>query len=558
MMRRDMKRLLLMLLLAGNATAEEPRDCFGVWTMYRGVRDPAQLKQNCPWLKGVIVQLKWSQLEPQNNKFDWSHFDDTMQKWSKAGFYIMFQVWSGPASPGWIHQAGVPKVKTTGKGNNPERPHDTFPHYLDPHYKELFHRMLRAVAAHLDTLPAEVREKIICLQTAEGSTGDQGGYKGKPLDDEFAMPEKEWNDFKRESWLLLDKLYRDKQPPIKLLITVTSREDINEGNSAWLLEHLPHVWRKATGPCQMYQMRDETIRLKCGDPLYNQLDATGQPQTRCRGEFSLSDSAWFQEAPAWNMYWLNLWTLHFGVDMFMQRAALLDDPRYLPAFQFFSRYAGKKDPATATGAWCALREGLDANDRKLFPDSKFGTNDTERATRIAAAFAAQGARQGDPNGLAERANPKALNDVGWRIWPGNYSRYLTQFDPNGTSVGRWRVGPKDQPYGRFARSFDTKNGQTTMYFDIADRFFRDGVTPVKVRVVYFDQGTGGWSLQYDTDSGPKAALSVTKTDTGRWKEAVVEIKDGRFANRCPHNTDLMLVGDGKEDTVFHLIELIRG
>ena len=108
--------------------------------------------------------------------------------------------------------------------------------------------MIRAVAAHVDLLPRTVREKIICIQSAEGSTGDQGAYKGRPLDDKFVLSENDWNQFKRETWLLLDELYRDKKPKIQALITVTSRENISEGNSGWLLEHLPHVWRKATGP----------------------------------------------------------------------------------------------------------------------------------------------------------------------------------------------------------------------------------------------------------------------------------------------------------------------
>jgi hypothetical protein len=553
--------VLLTTASAGNA--EESRDLFGVWCSYRGIRDPSQLRQKCPWLKGTLVQLKWNQLEPQDNKFDWAYFDGAIEKWSQAGFFIMFQVWAGPASPEWLYEAGVPTVKTTGKGNSSKRPHDTFPYYLDPYYKDAYHRMIRAVAAHVDSLSPSVREKIICIQSAEGSTGDQGSYKGKPLDDKFILSEKDWNQFKRETWLLLDELYRDKQPQIQVLITVTSREDINEGNSGWLLEHLPHVWRKATGPCQMYQMRDELIRLKCGDPLYNDLDVSGHVRTRCRGELSLSDAPWFQEAPTWNMYWLNLWVLHFGVDMFMQRASLGEDPRYTEAFQFFSRYAGRKDPTTAPGAWCALRDGLDASDHDRFPDNRFGpdSDSKQRAVRIAEAFASQGAHQGDPDGLAERANPKALNDVGVRIWAGNYGRFLVQYDPNGTSRGCWRVGPKDQPYGRFARAFDTKAGKNTMFFDIVDRFFGgaplNGAAPVNVRVVYFDKGTGTWSLRYDAVAGTKTAVTVTKTDTNRWKETTVEVSDGYFGNRCPHHTDLMLVGDGQTDTQFHLIELTR-
>jgi hypothetical protein len=101
-----------------------------------------------------------------------------------------------------------------------------------------------------------------------------------------------------------------------------------------------------------------------------------------------------------------------------------------------------------------------------------------------------------------------------------------------------------------------------MYFDIVDRFFGDkplaGASPVTVRIIYFDQGTGKWSLQYDAVSGIKTAIEVAKTGTNRWKEAVVEIKDGQFANRCPKNADLMLVNTGKEDTLFHMIEVLRG
>ena len=72
--------------------------------------------------------------------------------------------------------------------------------------------MLREVAARIDTLPASSREKIICIQTAEGTTGDVGPYKGEPLDKRYVMPEEEWNALKFRAWLLYDELYRDKQP----------------------------------------------------------------------------------------------------------------------------------------------------------------------------------------------------------------------------------------------------------------------------------------------------------------------------------------------------------
>jgi hypothetical protein len=155
-----------------------------------------------------------------------------------------------------------------------------------------------------------------------------------------------------------------------------------------------------------------------------------------------------------------------------------------------------------------------------------------------------------------------MNDIGWRIYPGNYQMWLTQKNPNETSQGLWRVEPQDQPYGRFARRFDTASGKTRMYFDIDDRFFFDqplaGTYPVTLRVVYLDKGRGTWSALYDAVADPdKTAFEVTNTDTGRWKEQVVTLDDGNFGNRADNDSDLVLAHVSGDDTTFHMIELTR-
>jgi len=186
---------------------------------------------------------------------------------------------------------------------------------------------------------------------------------------------------------------------------------------------------------------------------------------------------------------------------------------------------------------------------------------------IAKAFSEYGARMGETEvctagAHAWRSEAKALNDVARDVWPGNYRMYLYQYDPNETSQGCWRVGSTDEPYGRFARGFDHRHGKDAMYFDIDDGFFHDkplaGQYPVKVRVVYFDKGTGSWSLVYDAIGSPQqTADTVKKTDSGTWKEKTVTIADGHFGNRAPHQTDLMLVNADDEDDLFHMIELTR-
>jgi len=561
------------LLLAGGgmdtrAQTPQAEDCFGAWT--RGTNDPAGLKKQCPWVKGAFVAFRWSELEPAPGAYNWKLFEETLAQYARAGLYIQFMVWVGPHSPRWIYDAGVPEVKTTPTLNPRGQPHGwTYPFYLDPKYKQFYHRMIRAVAARVDSLPSGVRQKIICVQTAEGTTGDEGGYKGKPLDPKYELPEDQWRAFKFETWRLFDSLYRPKVPKIHLLI--------NSGNAGqyhdWIMQNMPDTWRKAGNPGHGYQLNEELRMMRFLDPIINRRNQNGE-FIRCRSEMDETHKGWFREAPIWNMYWLNLWVLHFGIDIMQHENPALLEKSYEEGFVFLSRYGGHKDPATSPGAWCALRDGLDAADFQRFPAQRFGEGvlsrragemekGIARCLNIARAFERYGARQGDPEKamyvVMGNRDAKAMNDVGWEIWPGNYERYLKQYDPNGTSQGWWRVGPKDQPYGRFARGFDVAAGKTAMYFDLHDEFFsRMPNHGVRIRVVYLDRGAGSWALRYDAVDAPaKAALQVKNTNTGRWKEAVATLRDGRFANRCPHHTDLMLVHTGGDDTIFHMVEVMR-
>ena len=70
--------------------------------------------------------------------------------------------------------------------------------------------MIREVAKRVDQLPPAVRRQIVCVQTAEGCTGDEGPYKGRPIDKRYEFPEDEWNAFKFETWKLFDQLYRER------------------------------------------------------------------------------------------------------------------------------------------------------------------------------------------------------------------------------------------------------------------------------------------------------------------------------------------------------------
>jgi hypothetical protein len=541
------KRILVIpaLLASGLCAADSP---FGPWCA-GGARAVA-LKKQVPLVKGVFATLKWADLEPANNQLNWKMFDATLAGYADAGLYILLMVWVGPHSPEWLYTAGVPLVKTTPALNPRGQPHfNRFPFYLDENYKRYYHRMIREVAGRVDQLPPAVRARIVCVQTAEGSTGDEGGYKGQPLDARYALPEDRWNAFKFETWKLFDALYRDKKPEIRILANSGNQGQYDE----WLRRNMPQWWRKAGNPGHGYQLNNEKDMMAFFDPLINHPESG--TLIRARSEMDEMFKGWFQEAPVWNMYWLNLWGLHFGLDILVHSPEAFLNPAFREGFEFYARYGGQKDAAISPGAWCALRDGLDAGDTKRFPEAQFGGGSLrgdkaagrERTLKIAKAFERYGAVQGDPDKamtvVMQNRSAARMNDVGWNIESGNYERYLKQHDPGGTSQGYWRVGPKDQPYGRFARGFDVASGKNAMSFRLAERFLAGKPGPVEVRVVYFDSGHGSWELKYDAE---KTALAVKNTDTGRWKEARA---------RLAHATDLMLVNTSKENTLFHLIEV---
>ena len=187
----------------------------------------------------------------------------------------------------------------------------------------------------------------------------------------------------------------------------------------------------------------------------------------------------------------------------------------------------------------------------------------DRYMKIAGAFAARGACQGDPKaavaGGMKNRRRKDYNDVGWKIWGGNYGRFLEQLAPGETSVAWWHVGPADHHYSRFGRGFDHANGKTVMPFSLDRRFFAgpDRARAAAVRVAYLDRGKGSWALAYAGPGGKKRAMAVRCGDTGKWIDRRIDLPDAHFTGALRGGADLMLEYLAGDDTVFHMIEVDR-
>ena len=147
----------------------------------------------------------------------------------------------------------------------------------------------------------------------------------------------------------------------------------------------------------------------------------------------------------------------------------------------------------------------------------------------------------------------------WYPQWGNFDFWLRQDDsaPGGRSVPVWYVGP--HPWGRYARRTDAASGNPDLYFDVDDAFIDgSGAVPVTVSLLYYDNGTDTWELQYDAAGDDfKSAGVVQKTNSREWLETTFELPDAQFAGQLSgYDFRLRSRGDGNE--YFSFVEVGEG
>jgi len=190
--------------------------------------------------------------------------------------------------------------------------------------------------------------------------------------------------------------------------------------------------------------------------------------------------------------------------------------------------------------------------------------------KICAEFSKYGASVDDKtalllNQVRQRDSQTGFNDVGWDIWPDNYSRFLYQIDADATSIPLWRIGgpitKTSSIYSRFARGFERASGKDAMYFKLHDGFLKDAQPKVmSLTVVWYDAQAGStWKLDYDAGKPTmKTGLSVTGKGDKQWHHETVTLRDAVLRHGGTKGSDLALVNTDAKDDIFSLIEVHRG
>lgn len=304
----------------------------------------------------------------------------------------------------------------------------------------------------------------------------------------------------------------------------------------WIISQCPGAMIKQGIVSHGYQLNGEL-------DLWRDWKASGLDKAFSRGELAVEPNPrngtygnWAY-SPAWSLQANAEWALTWGLSMWNLYAGFLSNKTFAPTLDFFNRHASSTTVETATAAFIGFRDSLDTTDTERFPVVEFGPvhltyghTDQLNGTRmhnIANTMARYGARQDGEEARSQNSVVQKkgmhLNDVCWRCWPGNYGRYIKQLDPLGSSVGRWRLGPKDQPHGRFARALEHESGKDSINLQLDAAFgslYRDVATQelaVTISVVYFDEGFGSWALRVGGLDTPM--LQVKKTNTKTWLTA---------------------------------------
>jgi hypothetical protein len=129
------------------------------------------------------------------------------------------------------------------------------------------------------------------------------------------------------------------------------------------------------------------------------------------------------------------------------------------------------------------------------------------------------------------------NDVGMDVWRSDYGMFMRRTSSD-ESTGWWWQGPTDQHYGRYARGFAHPTATIGLTLD---KGLWSGLPLVEarqltLRLVFLDDGQGSFYLGYDSLGGSQG-WTIKKSGSGRWKEVVRVITDGRFAGINGTRTD---------------------
>ncbi len=445
-----------------------------------------------PYIKAGQIVVHWRDVEPARGRYDWTKLDALLAQYRSMGKRATVQV-DANTKPAWLWD----HVARCGTANGYE-----VPQYWDPLYFDIQQQLVNAFTAHLKGSPdvatvALVRASPNALGTE--LTEVPKGYTCTPATSGRISGVAWTAQIGREYYLKIMGAYRTaSSPELPFALRVQLfNNTLPPPPLDWL--GVDDAWVFGTA-----SDIDANPTRDAYDVFAKTWAGAGKTQAYWEPHHTKNKN----HLVSWN-YWRLLLELHKGVSYVAVYGQELRNgtlPEYRAAFDFVNRYAGSHTtPDRSPGAWVALKLG--------------------------------------PGRMA-----------------GNFSRFMTQLNPETTSTpldsnnGGMIVGPTTQRFGRHARRIDGGTSKNRMYFQL-DPAFRASIatSATKVRVVYLDRGTGQLRLSWGTTAG--TSRTVTKTNTGAWKELLVDVPGSALRGLLSLGSDLTVTALGTDSSIVHMVEV---
>ena len=554
-----------------------PNSFYGVWDRGDTVVDYSD--PSTDFIIGIEASINWEDIQP-NGPTDWdfSVFQEMLDTAVANKKLIRFSISVGPECPLWLFDNGVPMVEVISDAPKNDAFANRNPYYLDPEYKAYYFEMIRQFAIFLRLQSQEMFERIAFVQVKTGCTGDEVPYKGTVINPIYDITAADWEAFRLEAFAKFKEYFNDVTYQ-KIVLSFNNVDPIDDplAYNFVMTQIDPTIGFGIKGQAfnRGHHLSDEQTYKEQWTPyLINPKVSTGNPNGLKLFSASEFDQSWEKPYFALNyeigFYWSALGGINTGLsctnvaDSAMEYA--LANPWVIDIFKMYNRYSQLVYPATATTAFSVFHEGLNSADTVKFPESIYGNARKTKLSRyqaICAAYANRGASIDDPIAVVkdqvfQRDSQTGYNDAGWDICEGNIERFMTQIDPDGTSIGLFRVrGPitsTSSKYDRFARSFENSTFKNTMYFQLDPELQVNNKT-LKFTIIWLDKTAGStWAFEYRKSSGLQT-IPFTGTGTNEWRTEVFNISGAIMNQGGTNGSDFMLVNKDSIDDIFHGIEM---
>ena len=484
--------LALALQVAASEVVPDPnRGLYAIWAK-------PEISDSLRFITGDQVRLQWSEVQPAEDRYDFSTLRQQLERVSKLGRATTVQLNANR------HPEFLSRIVPSYKGALKRGETDKLFQYWHPAYVKAYTDLIAAFAREVKSSP--YRSHVMGVRLNYNAIGTEFLII-RPEEREPAQwsvpagvtPAPAWTEeIATEYRRLIVSTFRSNfSPQIRVLL--------RSGNPQYPGPDQEPLRLAATGKLGIFTTASEIEprmpTMFDGDrPIFLDYCRTGK--TVCYAE-SMADATGkhgpSQDArwcsPEQYNYWRLLSDLNLGFSMMGIYGADLANagkPEYRAAFDFAVRYAGyHASPQVSPGAWIALREGT-------------------------------GKLKGDYTFLMRRL-------------------------PGAEMKPEQKIGSDGQRFGAWARTLP-KGAEAKFALDpVFARSLADG--KAIVRVIYFDSGTGAFMVRA---AGRQFAHALV--NSGRWQTAEFKIDHADFAADSA-GAHIAIQAEG--DLTLHMIEVSR-